>query len=175
MAWGLLANGLGLAAAGAPPRCANTGRLASSKPAAIMWNDPQSFIGGSPLSGRRVGKRECEYICVGPDGNVLLPVDAVGHRASCNQSARIEVPQHLAGLRVQRSELTLLLPCEQYPAGSRYDARTVVVRADLHVAPHSLTGSQVERPHVKLPVFLILGTLQVTRTATGGTALKVVA
>src|SRR5665213_720407 len=76
------------------------------------------FHGSIPLSGRRIRQRERKEVRIGPDRYVLFPVDAVSHGTSRNQSARIEMPQHLAGLGVESRELSLLLAPENNPAGS---------------------------------------------------------
>src|SRR5258706_14702420 len=90
---------------------------------------------------------------------------AVDHRRSGDEITGVEVPQWLSRSRIEGRKRSLVLACEYEAACCRNQARTVMIRGDLLVVPHSLSGESVERPHIKLPLLLHRRTLDVSCAA----------
>src|SRR5437773_2577343 len=87
----------------------------------------------------------------GGDGDVVFTLEAVGYGRGADLLTGVEIPQRLAGSRVQSVESALMVSREDQAARGGKQARSISHGSDLRIVPHQLAGRYLECPHVHLP------------------------
>src|SRR6185369_8443928 len=117
------------------------------------------FIGDDYIDSNRsafqsMRKRKTKDIATCCDGDMLNPVDHVGHRRSMHRLAGVEMPQWTTSLRIHGFEGTGVIAEEDKPPGGRQRSSPGIAGANLGITPHYLPVSHRVRQQHLLSTFI---------------------